>query len=92
MSGTAGEEHSNLYKRGVSEAASGMELDARDVLDMFGEDGVRSYLIGVLEGIEDRVEQEIEEYEMLEASIAYVVHESSVSILEESEDTLQVWL
>ena len=92
MSGTAGEEHSNLYKRGVSEAASGMELDARDVLDMFGEDGVRSYLIGVLEGIENRVEQEIEEYEMLEASIAYVVQESSVSILEESEDTLQVWL
>jgi hypothetical protein len=92
MSGTAGEEHSNLYKRGVSEAASGMELDARDVLDMFGEDGVRSYLFGVLEGIENRVEQEIEEYEMLEASIAYVVQESSVSILEESEDTLQVWL
>ncbi len=38
------------------------------------------------------MEQEIEEYEMLEASIAYVVHESSVSILEESEDTLQVWV
>jgi hypothetical protein len=29
---------------------------------------------------------------MLEASIAYVIHESSVSILEESEDTLQVWV
>jgi hypothetical protein len=95
MSGTAGEEHSNLYMRGVNEAASGMELDAQDVLDVldaFGEDGVRCYLIGVLEGIEDRVEQEIEEYEVLEASIAYVVHESSVSILEESEGTLQLWL
>jgi hypothetical protein len=43
-----------------------------------------------LEGSEDRVEQEIEEYEMLEDSIAYVVHESSVSVLEESEDTLRV--
>ena len=44
--------------------------------------------MGVLEGIEDRVEQEIEEYEILKASIAYAVHESSVSILEESEDAL----
>src|SRR5437660_4681501 len=95
MSGTPGEEHSNLYMRGVNEAASGMELNAQDVLDVldvFGEDGVRCYLMGVLEGIEDRVEQEIEEYEMLEASLAYVVDEYSVAILEESEDTVQVWL
>jgi hypothetical protein len=95
MSGTAGEEHANLYMRGVNEAASGMELDAQevlDVLDALGEDGVRWYLSGILEGIEDRVEREIEEYEMLEASMAYVVHESSVSILEESEDTIQAWV
>jgi hypothetical protein len=95
MSGTAGEEHANLYTRGVNEAASGAELDAQevlDVLDVFGEDGVRMYLVGYLEGIEDHVEEEIEEYEMLEASVAFVVHESSVSILEESEDTLQVWI
>ena len=95
MSGTAGEEHANLYMRGVNEAASGAELDAQeilDVLDVFGEDGVRMYLVGFLEGIEDSVEEEIEEYEMLEASVAFVVHESSISILEESEDTLQVWI
>ncbi|MCA1730438.1 MAG: hypothetical protein LC751_13830 [Actinobacteria bacterium] len=95
MSGTAGEEHANLYMRGVDEAASGTELDAQevlDVLDVFGEDGVRCYLMGILENIEDRVEQEIEEYEMLEGSIAYVIHESSASVLEESEDTLQVWV
>jgi hypothetical protein len=95
MSGTAGEEHANLYMRGVNEAASGAELDAQDildVLDVFGVDSVRMYLVGFLEGIEDRVEEEIEEYEMLEASVAFVVHESSVSILEESEDTLQVWI
>lgn len=93
MSGTSGGEHANLYMRGVNEAASGAELEAQvvlDVLDAFGEDGVRLYLIGVLEGIEARVEEEIEEYEMLEASIAFVVRNSSVSILEESEDTLQV--
>jgi hypothetical protein len=95
MSGTAGEEHANLYMRGVNEAASGAELDAQDildVLDVFGVDSVRMYLVGFSEGIEDRVEEEIEEYEMLEASVAFVVHESSVSILEESEDTLQVWI
>ena len=95
MSGTSGEEHANLYMRGVNEAASGMELDAQEVLDVmdaFGKDGVRCYLMGILEGIEGHAEQEIEEYEMLEASIAYVVHESSASILEESEDMLQVWV
>jgi hypothetical protein len=95
MSGTAGEEHANLYTRGVNEAASGAELDAQeilDVLDVFGEGGVRMYLVGFLEGIEDSVEEEIEEYEMVEASVAFVVHESSVSILEESDDTLQVWI
>jgi hypothetical protein len=95
MSGTAGEEHANLYTRGVNEAASGAELAAQEVLDVlevFGEDGVRMYLVGFLEGVEDRTEEEIEEYEFLEASIAFVVHESSVSILQESEDTLQVWV
>lgn len=95
MSETGGEEYANLYMRGVNEGASGTELEAQrilDVLDVFGVDGVRWYLIGVLEGIEDSAEEEIEEYEMLEASIAFVVHESSVSILEESEDSLQVWI
>jgi hypothetical protein len=95
MSGTADEEHANLYMRGVNEAASGAELEAQeilDVLDVFGGDGVRMYLVGFLEGIEDHVEGKIEEYEMLETSVAFVVHESSVSILEESEDTLQVWI
>jgi len=95
MSGTAGEEHANLYMRGVNEATSGAKLDAQeilDLLDVFGEDGVRMYLVGFLEGIEDRTEEEIEEYEMLEASVAFVVHESSVSIFEESEDTMQVWI
>jgi hypothetical protein len=95
MSGTAGEEHANLYMRGVNEAASGAELDAQeilDVLDIFGEDGVRMYLVGFLEGIEDGLDEGIEAYEMLEASVAFVVHEASVSILEESEDTLQLWI
>ena len=95
MSGTAGEEHANLHMRGVNEGASGAELEAQeilDVLEVFGEDSVRMYLVGFLEGIEERTEEEIEEYEMLGASVAFVVHESSVSVLEESEDTLQLWI
>jgi len=74
MSGTAGEEHANLHMRGVNEGASGAELEAQeilDVLEVFGEDGVRMYLVGFLEGIEERTEEEIEEYEMLEASVAF---------------------
>ena len=95
MSGTAGDELANLHMRGVNEATSGAELDAQEVLDVlevFGEDGVRMYLVGFLEGIEDRIEEELEEYELLKASVAFVVHESSVFILEESEDTLQLWI
>jgi hypothetical protein len=32
-----------------------------DLLDVFGEDGVRSYLVGYLEGVEDAMEEEDEE-------------------------------
>jgi hypothetical protein len=95
MSESAGKEYSNLYMRGVNEAANGAELhpqDVLDVLDVFSEDGVRWYLIGFLEGIEDLIEEKLEEYEMLEASIAFEVHEDSISILEESEETLQIWI
>jgi hypothetical protein len=95
MSEPTPEEYANLYIRGVNEAAAGVELEAQevlDVLDVFGEDGMRWYLIGHLEGIKDREEAELEEYEMLEASLAFKVHESSVSILEETENTLQVWV
>jgi len=88
-------EYANLYMRGFNEAVSGAELDGREVLDVlgvFGEDDVRWYLIGFLEGIEGRIEEEIQEYEMLEASIAFVLHEGSVSVLEVTEDTLQLWM
>lgn len=39
-------------------------LEARsllDILDVFGEDGLRSYLVGVLEGEEDRREEDAKE-------------------------------
>ena len=54
MSGSSGEENSNLYIRGVNEAHRGEELDPTgllEVLDVFGEDGLRSYLMGFAEGL-----------------------------------------
>ncbi len=56
-----GKEHANLYIRGVNEGYSGEELYAQDLLDLlevFGEDGVRAYLVGFLEGDEDAEEDE----------------------------------
>ena len=51
-----GEENANLYTRGSNEARAGEILDGGallEVLDVFGEDGVRSYLLGYVEGIVD---------------------------------------
>jgi hypothetical protein len=53
MGESTGEENTNLYTRGVNEGRSGELLDASellDILDVFGEDSLRSYLMGVIEG------------------------------------------
>lgn len=86
-----GKEFANLYMRGVNEASAGEVLDATEilaVLDVFGEEGLRWYMIGVLEGLEG-LEEEMEE---LAASAAFCVNESQVSILKETEDVLQVYV
>ena len=60
---STGEENANLYKRGVSEGSRGELLDASELLellDVFGEDGVRSYLVGYSEGVDDALEEEDE--------------------------------
>ena len=47
--------------RGVNEGYNGELLDASDlldILDVFGEDGLRAYLSGILEGEEDANEDE----------------------------------
>jgi hypothetical protein len=59
MGESTGDENSNLYMRGVNEGRNGDLLEASDLLDIlevFGEDGVRSYLVGVLEGQADAAE------------------------------------
>ena len=58
---STGEENANLYTRGSNEARAGEILDGGallEVLDVFGEDGVRSYLLGYVEGIVDIMEDE----------------------------------
>ena len=60
---STGEENANLYKRGVNEGRCGELLDASELLellDVFGDDGVRSYLVGFLEGAEDALEEDDE--------------------------------
>ncbi len=60
---STGEENANLYKRGVSEGSRGELLDADELLellDVFGEDGARSYLVGYLEGVDNAMEEEDE--------------------------------
>ena len=54
--GSSGEENSNLYLRGLNEGLRGEQPDPSaliELLDVFGEDGLRSYLVGFAEGRED---------------------------------------
>ena len=56
---SSGEENANLYMRRVDEGRVGELLDGEEllaILDVFGEDGLRSYILGYLEGIADAME------------------------------------
>jgi hypothetical protein len=58
---SAGKEIANLYTRGVNQGYEGHPLEAQyllDLLDVFGEVGVRTYLVGILEREEDAEEEE----------------------------------
>jgi len=64
MGESSGDENANLYIRGMNEGRSGELLGASellDILEVFGEDGMRSYLMGVVEGEEDATEDEQDE-------------------------------
>jgi hypothetical protein len=61
MGESTGDENANLHMRGVNEGRSGELLEAADLLDLlevFGEDGMRSYLMGIIEGEEEAAEDE----------------------------------
>jgi hypothetical protein len=69
MGESTGDENSNLYLRGVNEGRNGDLLEASellDILEVFGEDGVRSYLVGVLEGQADAAEDGADEDALLD--------------------------
>ena len=56
---SSGEENANLYMRGVNEGRAGEVLDGEELLaimDVFGEDGLRAYIVGHLEGVADAME------------------------------------
>jgi hypothetical protein len=58
-----GKELTNLYMRGMQEGHDGELFGSqakamRDILDVFGEDGLRAYLMDVIEGEEDAKEDE----------------------------------
>jgi len=64
VSGSSGEENANLYERGVNEALRGEVLSPAsllEVLEVFGAEGLRSYLMGFAEGEEDALEELDEE-------------------------------
>jgi hypothetical protein len=57
---SSGEENANLYTRGVNEGRAGEFLEGEELLallDFFGEDGLRSYILGHLEGLDDAMEE-----------------------------------
>jgi len=61
MGESTGDENANLYMRGVNEGRSGDLLGASElleILEVFGEDGMRSYLMGVVEGEDDAADEE----------------------------------
>jgi len=56
---SSGEENANLYLRGVGEGRAGEVLNGEgllEILDVFGEDGLRSYILGHVEGVADAIE------------------------------------
>ena len=58
---STGDENAKLYMRGANEGYNGEPLDASDLLDIlevFGEGGLRSYLAGIPEGEVDAAEDE----------------------------------
>lgn len=61
---SSGQENSTLYLRGVNEGRAGELLDdmqVLEILEVFGVDGLRSYILGHMEGLSDAEEDEEEQ-------------------------------
>jgi hypothetical protein len=60
---SSGPENANLYIRRVNEGRAGELLDDTqllEILDVFGVDGLRSYIVGHIEGLTDAIEDKEE--------------------------------
>jgi hypothetical protein len=60
---SSGQENANLYLRGIEEWRAGELLDdmqVLEILEVFGIDGLRSYIVGHMEGLTEAVEDEEE--------------------------------
>jgi hypothetical protein len=60
---STGEENANLSERGVNAGSRSELLNASallELLDVFGKDGMRSYLVRYLEGVDNAMEEEDE--------------------------------
>jgi hypothetical protein len=58
---SSGPENANLYARGVTEGLAGEPLEGKvllEILDVFGVDGLRAYIVGHVEGAEDAEEED----------------------------------
>ena len=69
MGESTGDENAKLYMRGANEGYNGELLDASellDILDVFGQDGLRSYLTGILEKEDDAAEDIADEETIFE--------------------------
>ena len=58
---SSGEEKTNLYMRGVNEGRAREPLDdmqVLEILEVFGIEGLGSYIVGHMEGLSDAIEEE----------------------------------
>jgi hypothetical protein len=58
---SSGQENANLYIRGVNEGRAREPLDdmqVLEILEVFGIEGLRSYIVGHMEGLADAMEDE----------------------------------
>ena len=63
---SSGEENANLYMRGVNEGRAGEFLAGDEllaILDVFGGNGLRAYIVRHLEGLDEATEDMEEEGE-----------------------------
>jgi hypothetical protein len=58
---SSGQENASFYARGVTEGLAGQLLENKallEILDVFGVDGLRAYILGYIDGNDDAEEED----------------------------------